>query len=154
MFVGGLGGPEGLCLAFNTRFANKTAGWVSKGYLTIKIKYKSIRYQAQAQRFIWAIMTGDWPKSRVDHENTVRLDNKWTNLRLATASQNAANAGTRVNNTSGVKGVSWDKCCKKWFAKITVDGKQIYLGVFETLDGAASAYKEAAERHFGEFART
>lgn len=90
---------------------------------------------------------------RIDHvhpEDT--LDNRRSNLRYATASQNGANRGTPANNSSGFKGVCFSKQRQKWRAYITLNRKQINLGFFQDKNMAAKAYDVAALKAFGEFA--
>jgi|SRR3972149_10393518 len=89
----------------------------------------------------------------IDHINGDRLDNRKSNLRLATDSQNQANSRIRVDNTSGYKGVA--KCTnkKKWFAQIQVNKKQIFLGRFSDIKDAVLAYNDAAIFYFGKYAR-
>ncbi len=86
-----------------------------------------------------------------DHINGNGLDNRRCNLRPATASQNRCNRGKQSNNTSGYKGVCWDR--KKWRAYIGVNGKRIHLGLFDNIKDAARAYNEAALKYHKEFAR-
>lgn len=93
-----------------------------------------------------------WPE--VDHANGDGLDNRRANLRRATRTQNNANARLRRNNTSGFKGVSWDKRTGRWMAGIRIDYRQRYLGRFDSPEEAARAYDTAARQLFGEFART
>ena len=83
-----------------------------------------------------------------DHNS---LNNQRDNLRIATYSQSGADRGLPKNNTSGYKGVS--RRGKSWMAFIGVKGKNIYLGIFGDAIQAHAAYCEAAEYHFGEFAR-
>lgn len=90
---------------------------------------------------------------QVDHINGVRYDNRRSNLRACTASQNAMNKGMLSNNTSGVTGVYWHKRAGKWCAHIKVDYKKIYLGLFDDLSAAAAARKAAEVQYFGEFRR-
>jgi hypothetical protein len=89
----------------------------------------------------------------VDHINGDGLDNRRENLRLATYNQNTLNSKIQSRNTSGYRGVSWRKCANKWIAKIVVNGKNLYLGLFTDKHQAAVAYNKAALEHYGEFAR-
>lgn len=86
----------------------------------------------------------------VDHINFNGLDNRRTNLRLATHRQNRRNQKLRRDNTSGFKGVG--RYREKWIARIVVNGKHIHLGLFERVEDAARAYNEAALLLHGEFA--
>lgn len=91
---------------------------------------------------------------QVDHINLDKLDNRRTNLRFATGTQQRANTPLRRNNTSGFKGVSWDKDRRKWQATIRCNDKRYHLGRFDAIEEAAAAYDAAAIHFFGEFART
>jgi hypothetical protein len=122
-------------------------GKVGKQYLYVKVDYK--RYLAH--RLIWFLMTGAWPKDQIDHINGNRLDNRWINLRPATASQNSGNSKRRSDNSSGFKGVYWNKRDNKWQARIGADCK--YLGLFDCPAAAYFAYVIAADKRFGEYAR-
>ena len=90
----------------------------------------------------------------VDHRNHNGLDNRKLNLRVCGRSNNLGNSVRPVNNTSGYKGVVWDKVNRKWRAQIGVNGKSHPLGRFSTKEEAACAYDEAALRQWGEFALT
>lgn len=90
----------------------------------------------------------------VDHKNGNTLDNRRENLRLATTSQNSINQKLRRDNTSGVKGVYWDKKNKKFKAQISLHGKAKSLGRFSTKEEAAYAYAVASEHLHGEFRRS
>lgn len=91
---------------------------------------------------------------QTDHKNGNGLDNQKKNLRLASDADNQHNYRLPRNNTSGYKGVNWDKRDNKWRARITVNGKQRTIGRYDDIIEAARAYDEAARNHFGEFART
>lgn len=67
--------------------------------------------------------------------------------------QNGANQGVSTRSTSGTKGVTWDAKRKRWYAKITVNRKQMNLGYYLTLEEAAAARRAADAEHQGEFAR-
>jgi hypothetical protein len=87
-----------------------------------------------------------------DHINRDKLDNRKANLRQATRSQNQVNRGLQSNNTSGYKGVHYDKLRNIWRARVVVDRKGINLGDFKTPEEAAQAYNEKAKELHGEFA--
>ncbi len=88
----------------------------------------------------------------IDHKNQDKLDNQRSNLRLATDAQNKMNSVKPINNTSGYKGVTWNKRAKKYIAQISHNNKQIYLGHFPDLISAAIAYNDAATELRGDFA--
>lgn len=90
----------------------------------------------------------------VDHVNGNGLDNRRSNLRVATTSQNICNARIRSDNKIGLKGVALHRQTGKFRARIKANGRDIHLGLFETADAAHYAYSEAARIFFGDFART
>lgn len=92
------------------------------------------------------------PKNMVtDHINGDRLDNRRSNLRICTQSQNQANSLLRKTNTSGYKGISHQKY--GWIARLGVDGKRLYLGWFKNKEEAIKAYNQAANKYYGDFIR-
>lgn len=93
------------------------------------------------------------PNEQVDHANLSGLDNRRENLRLANSSENSQNRPKQSNNTSGIKGCSWDKQTQKWRAMIGVNRRQISLGYFNTLEEAVEAYAEASKKYHKEFGR-
>lgn len=88
----------------------------------------------------------------VDHIDRNPLNNRISNLRIVTKSQNLFNRPTQVNNTSGFKGVSFNYKNRKFISQIRVKGNLIYLGSFETGVEAAVAYNKAAIELVGEVA--
>ena len=130
--------------------AHTVAGSLHKqsGYVIMGVDRRSYR----AHRLAWLYMTGHWP-AELDHKNGDRSDNRWDNLREAGRTQNNANAKRREDNSSGFKGVSWDRANGRWRAYINVDGRQKHLGRFDAIESAAAAYSIAAKATFGEFAR-
>jgi len=94
------------------------------------------------------------PRGReVDHRDSDGLNNRQSNLRLATSSQNKCNSHTRKDNESGLKGVRLHKKSGTWTARICLHGKRLSLGYFHDKLSAAKAYEEAAKRLHGEFSR-
>jgi hypothetical protein len=92
-------------------------------------------------------------KGDIDHINGDGLDNRRSNLRKATRSQNMANGKSR-KGTSQYKGVSRNKEREKWQAHIMMNYKSRYLGLYENEEDAARAYDAAARESFGKFAKT
>ncbi|MGM0836007.1 MAG: HNH endonuclease [Bacillota bacterium] len=88
----------------------------------------------------------------VDHINGNKFDNRRSNLRLATRTENIRNSGPKVNNKSGYKGVSFRKDTGKWKAQIRAFGKKVNLGQFDNKHDAARMYNFWAVDLFGEFA--
>lgn len=89
----------------------------------------------------------------IDHINGNKLDNRKCNLRIVDYSKNAMNSKTPSNNTSGIKGVYWDKRSNKWEAAIQINMKKKSLGYFKNKEDAIKARKEAEKELFGEYAR-
>ena len=119
----------------------------SHGYICVGINYNSYR----AHRLIFLMHKGYLPKT-IDHINGDKLDNRIENLRAATVGQNQHNRKTNANNTSGYKGVSWNKALKKWTARITLERKTINLGYFANVEEAAEVVRKAREELHGDFA--
>lgn len=147
--------PETGAFRWRTSRRKASAGAIAgstdvDGYWQIKIDRRNYR----GHRVAWLIMTGAWPPDQVDHENLIPGDNRWANLRLATRSQNQANRGRPRNNTSGAKGVRWNRRAGKWQARIHVRCRERHLGVFDDIKAAAAAYRKAAAEAHGEFARS
>lgn len=100
-----------------------------------------------AHRLAWFYAHGAMPSADIDHINQVKTDNRISNLRTASRSQNVQNRGLLRSNTSGKTGVFWRRNVGKWSAKIEVDGIIKYLGNFDEIDGAVAA-RLAAEAEY------
>lgn len=112
------------------------------GYVNIWVDGKL----ALGHRMAWIYAYGETPVE-LDHINGIRSDNRISNLRIATRSQNGYNQGISSKNKSGVKGVSWNKKSQKWQVHV----QRQYLGMFEDLEDARLvAMKKRTELH-GEF---
>jgi hypothetical protein len=118
------------------------------GYWGIKIDGR--RYPTSVLAFLY--MTGEWPSGVIDHIDRNPENNRWSNLRCVSHAQNCANRGRNKNNTSGFKGVTWDKRQRRWVAQIQAHGKHHGLGYFRDPQAAHAAYLAAAQKYFGEFA--
>lgn len=97
-----------------------------------------------------------WPHKEgfeIDHRDGNGLNNQKSNFRYATHAQNNANKGLTIANTSGYKGICFDRRRNKWQAKICINYKQMGLGNYATKEEAARAYNLAAIKYHGEFAR-
>ena len=131
----------------------------SHGYATIDLRLSTLCDAPipkggciSMHRLILGLKNGQGHKKQGDHKNHSILDNRRNNLRICTPSQNHGNQLLQQNTTSRYKGVYWNKQCKKWLAQIKIDGKKIYLGLFNNERTAAFAYNLAAKKHFKNFA--
>jgi hypothetical protein len=125
------------------------AGTMSRGYCLINID--GIKYVAS--NLAWLYVTGEWPTTGIDHRDQDSTNDKWENLRLADQSQNCANSRTHSNNTSGYRGVSWNKKRQKWRAYIAFNQRQYECGFFDSIEEASEARDAKAIILHGEFAR-
>ena len=103
----------------------------------------------QTKQSMHAFLVGE---KGVDHVNGNGLDNRRSNLRSASLSENGQNRRKPARNTSGFKGVTWKKRERKWQAQIGIDGKLRHLGLFATAEEAGRAYDQAARDLHGPFA--
>lgn len=120
--------------------------WASKNYPRAIVNGKDI----SLHRFL---VNAD-NKDVVDHINGNILDCRKANLRICQKYQNNINKSMQSNNTSGITGVSFDKCGNRWRANISVNSKNIRLGSFANKEDAIKARREAEIKYFGEFAPT
>ena len=133
--------------------SNKKIGLIAgtehpKGYVIIRIN----KHNYRAHRLAWLYINGEWPKNILDHINGVRSDNRISNLREVTNSQNNYNSKMSSKNTSGVKGVSWHKRDKKWRVQIRINCKNYHLGSFDDFELAQLIAYEARIKFHGEYA--
>lgn len=89
----------------------------------------------------------------VDHigGSTTIHDNRKSNLRIVTHSQNSMNRVLAINNTSGITGVSWDNQMGKWRVQIGINRERKHLGLYDNFDDAVKVRKEAEEKYFGKY---
>ncbi|WP_366871557.1 HNH endonuclease signature motif containing protein [uncultured Ruegeria sp.] len=149
-------GPEwfkdGRCTAqgeankWNSIFAGKPAlacldnyGYPSGTLLNARVR---------AHRVVWAICNSYWPTMTIDHINGDRADNRISNLREVSQSDNCKNTKIPNDNTSGVVGVGWCNTRGKWIAQIGSLGVRKRLGYFDD-KLEAIAVRRAAEKEMG-----
>lgn len=135
---------------WNGRYSGASAGAYKDGYKVIRIHRKMFR----AHRLAWLYIYGYLPKGDLDHIDGNRANNKISNLREATRSQNCMNSRKSINNSSGFKGVYFRPDTKKWQAYIGAHGKRKILGCFDCPAAAHFSYIIAADKLHGEYART
>lgn len=119
----------------------KRVGWVHKATGYRYVSFDGREYKEH--RVSWAVHFGVWPEGQIDHRNRKRADNRLLNLRDVGGGQNQANTGTRKDNTSGVRGVTFHPKHKKFMARIRAGSKRIHLGYFATAEEASAAYEAA-----------
>lgn len=114
------------------------------GYVKIQIDGVPM----MAHRIAWFWVHGEIPEHEIDHENRVRYDNRIGNLRPATSKQNKENQSLRVTNTSGHKGVHWDKAREKWMAFVVHHRKFKNLGRYDDMNQAIEVAEDARRQLF------
>lgn len=130
--------------------AGAVAGHLDEATGYWRVKVYGTKYYAH--RLIWCWVRGETPEL-IDHRNGDRTDNRWANLRAASKSQNSANAGLSRRNSSGYKGVCFRPARGKFIATIRVAGTLRHLGYFASAAEASKAYRAAASKYFGVFAK-
>lgn len=119
----------------------------SEGYRLISIRGRSMK----AGRLAFLYMTGSEPEE-IDHENRIRSDDRWVNLRDASHGQNGCNKKLQRNNKSGVKCVNLDDRAKSWAVNINLNGRRVYVGRYKDFELAELVAASAREKYYGDFA--
>ena len=149
--------PESGRLYWRVRTAKRTRIGDEAGALNKRTGYRHVRVAGRiiaTHRVVYAMANGALPRLSIDHINGDRLDNRPCNLREATPWQQAANKAPQANNKSGAPGVQFQKASNKWMARIQHRRRQIYLGLFASIDDAKEFRDLAASMLFGEFIRS
>lgn len=89
----------------------------------------------------------------IDHINGDTSDNRISNLRIATVAENRQNTRGKSCRRSAFKGARFDARYGTWSASIAAFGSSYHLGTFSSEEGACAAYRSAALRLHGEFAK-
>lgn len=125
------------------RKADLSAGTLnSHGYLQIRIDRKI----HLVHRLVFLYVDGYLPENGVDHKDRNKTNNRRDNLREVSNQCNLRNTGNYCHNTSGVKGVCWEKSRNKWRASIGIDGKSKNLGLYTDFNNAVMARYDAEKR--------
>lgn len=137
---------------------NDTTGKILKGSINgggrlhFGLCKNGITYKRNLHRLVAiAFIENPEGKPEVDHIDNNPLNNKIENLRWATSKENCRNRQNRIDNKSGIKGVSWDKSRQKWCAFIQIDEINIHLGRYNTIEEATLARQTRANQAFGVF---
>ena len=129
--------------------------WAGKWYFKGRYVGRE-QWLPSEKRNKWVLMHRELNKTpegmETDHINGNTLDNRKSNLRTVTRKQNMANVRS-TPGVSGLRGVWWHKGTEKWRAAIRVDGRRKSLGLFKDKNDAAIAWRQAAKKYRGEFAR-
>ncbi len=114
------------------------------GYLQTRVNGKIYRNH----RLVWLYVYGYFPDGDIDHADGDRTNNRLSNLRECSRSQNLINKAIQDNNVTGVKGVCWDKAKKRWEAYAKQKGVKIRLGMYTNFEDAVSARKAYIDEHY------
>ncbi len=139
--------PETGVLRWRTRPSNRIGAGAEAGTLHPD-GYRIVRINGRgypAHRLAWLLATGEWPLQFLDHRNGVRNDNRLSNLRPASPSENSQNLHGPLssNRTSRFLGVCWKRKEQRWRAQIQVNGVRRDLGLYSTEEAASRAYLAA-----------
>ena len=136
------------CSMWNTRYANRRAGRIDKfGYVLIHLTVGGRNVMLKGHHVAWALVTGEWPQSEMDHINGVRSDNRVENLRLATRTQNCQNRTKRAGCLCQSKGVTFNKRMGLFQARIQVCGIPTFIGTYATEQEAEAILELAKKNH-------
>lgn len=130
-------------LSNRIRIGSVAGSITTHGYVMIRINGKN----CFAHRLVWLYVHGFFPENDIDHIDRVRHNNSLGNLREVSRSCNIRNSGLRSGNTSGIKGVYFDSLRGKWRSQISVNNKNIHLGIFDKKIDAAKS-RHAAEMEY------
>ena len=136
------------CNNYTWRCFNKRKG--GSYYIQTEMYINNTRVKVDLHRYLLNCVKGDG--NIVDHINGDTLNNQRNNLRLASKGGNQRNSKTQCNSLTGRSGVGFHKASNKYRARIVVDDKEIYLGVFSTFEEACKVREDAENKYFKEYA--
>jgi hypothetical protein len=126
--------------------------YIFNGYFAINLYQRNIRkmhkiHSLVVKTFIPNIGNKKW----IDHIDNDKLNNTISNLRWCSSQENNHNRSLSKNNTSSIKGVSWNKRFNKWEVYIMFNYKRIHIGLFTNLEDAKIARQNKAKELYGDF---
>ena len=125
-----------------------------RGYMQFTLQKDGRKQYTHLHRLLGIVFMGATKGQLIDHVDGIPSNNNLSNLRVCSPSENVYNSRPSKGGYSKFKGVSFFKKSGKWSAGIRIDGKQTYLGCFDTEIEAAKAYEEKAKEIHGEFFRS
>jgi hypothetical protein len=124
----------------------------NEGYYVVSLSKDGIAKKHRIHRLVAsAFLDNPDDKELVDHIDGNKANNHFGNLRWASSTENNRNRNISIVNTSGTKGVSWNIQNNKWQANVTIDGIQIFLGYYDSIDDAKQARVTKVNANFGNF---
>jgi len=108
------------------------------GYLICGLTLNKVKHKLSQHRLVWYAHHQDWNiwdtsrDNQIDHINKIRNDNRIANLHIVTNAENQQN--------QDCKGCYFIEALNKWKAQITIDGKQKYIGLYDTYEEGHEAY--------------
>lgn len=143
---------KGYVATIDSADVNAVAGWNWCAFVRGETVY-AVRSASRKTIYMHRALISPPDGCVVDHVDGNGLDNRRANLRVGSQMQNTWNSRTKRSNTSGVKGVCFDRSRAKWIAHIRCGGKRINLGRFDNIRDAEAAYRAASMRIHGQFSR-
>ena len=151
-----IGDYDNYSVSSHGRVKNNRTGYILKpmldryGYYRVDLRKHNARKMYRVHRLVAiAFIENTENKACVDHIDNCKINNHIFNLRWCTAMENLQNQSLSKNNTSGTKGVSFNKLRKKWHARIMIKGVRFHLGLFDNLEDAKKARVTRAKDKFG-----
>lgn len=135
----------------NYNWTEKIVHGIKTGYVQMIVWDNNKPRIVYLHRFILEQNNKSIDGKTVDHINHKPYDNTKLNLRVCEHFENIVACKTYSNNTSGRKGVCWDKTRKKWTVSITINKKTHHIGRFDDFDEAVRAREDAEKKYHGEF---